>query len=72
MADRSSRQEDSAVADVKHFYLQYIIQQQKKTITYGDDVLRCTLGPNGIGNRNAKGKDFIFLLGANKFRLLLS
>ena len=29
------------------------------------------LETNGIDNINAKGKDFIFLLGANKFRLLI-
>ena len=27
---------------------------------------------NGIDNKNAKGKSFLFLLGANKFRLFLS
>ena len=35
-------------------------------------MLSDVLGPNGIDNRNAKGKDFLFLLGANKFRLFLS
>ena len=35
------------------------------------EIFSDVLGPNGIDNRNAKGKDFLFLLGYNIFRLLL-
>ena len=33
---------------------------------------RDVIGPNGINNRNVKGKDFLFLLKSNKLKLLLT
>ena len=36
------------------------------------NMFRDVIGPNGINNRNAKGKDLLFLINSIKFRVLLT
>ena len=51
-----------------------LFPRQDITLNVGNqsEMFTDVVGTNGIDNRNAKGKYFLFLLGANNFRLLLS
>ena len=47
-------------------------QDVKSNIRFWSKMFRVVIGPNVIDNRNAKGKDLLFLLNSINFRVLLT
>ena len=48
------------------------VQDVNSNIGIRSKMFRDVIRPNGIDNRNAKGKDLLFLLNSIKFRVLLT